>query len=133
MAKFSTYIELSPHYESVVDIDSESRNPDMWQEYIVIFLKMIVDGVEDFFTVLTYPSRKYIETAILISFGFIAFSIVCTVMGIFTIVNPYDAIATTVMLFIIYIASAISSKDITKVKSMTKSGVKKIKEKVHRR
>ena len=42
----------------------------MWQEYIVIFLKMIVDGVEDFFTVLTYPSRKYIETAILISFGF---------------------------------------------------------------
>lgn len=105
----------------------------MWQEYIVIFLKMIVDGVEDFFTVLTYPSRKYIETAILISFGFIAFSIVCTVLGIFTIVNPYDAIAATIMLFIIYIASAISSKDITKVKSMTKTGVKKIKEKVHRR
>lgn len=35
MAKYSTYIELSPHYESVVDIDSESRFPDMWQEYIV--------------------------------------------------------------------------------------------------
>lgn len=35
MAKYSTYIELSPHYESVVDIDSESRHPDMWQEYIV--------------------------------------------------------------------------------------------------
>ena len=35
MAKYSTYIELSPHYESVVDIDSDSRNPDMWTEYIV--------------------------------------------------------------------------------------------------
>lgn len=35
MAKYSTYIELSPHYESVVDIDSESRHPEMWQEYIV--------------------------------------------------------------------------------------------------
>lgn len=35
MAKYNSYIELSPHYESVVDIDSESRHPDMWQEYIV--------------------------------------------------------------------------------------------------
>lgn len=35
MAKYSTYIELSPHYESVVDIKSELRHPDMWQEYIV--------------------------------------------------------------------------------------------------
>ena len=35
MDKYSTFIELSPHYESVVDIDSEKRNPDMWQEYIV--------------------------------------------------------------------------------------------------
>ncbi|MBR3507814.1 MAG: hypothetical protein IKO03_03350 [Lachnospiraceae bacterium] len=35
MAKYNTYIELSPHYESVVDIDSETRHPEMWQEYIV--------------------------------------------------------------------------------------------------
>ena len=35
MAKYNSYIELSPHYESVVDIDSESRHPDMWKEYIV--------------------------------------------------------------------------------------------------
>ncbi len=35
MAKYCTYIELSPHYESVVDIDSESRHPGMWQDYIV--------------------------------------------------------------------------------------------------
>lgn len=35
MATYNTYIELSPHYESVVDIDSEERNPNLWQEYII--------------------------------------------------------------------------------------------------
>ncbi|MCQ2736546.1 MAG: DUF6079 family protein, partial [bacterium] len=35
MAKYNAYIELSPHYESVVDIASDQRNPNMWQEYIV--------------------------------------------------------------------------------------------------
>ena len=35
MSNYNAYIELSPNYESVVDIDSESRNPNMWQEYIV--------------------------------------------------------------------------------------------------
>lgn len=35
MPNYNSYIELSPNYESVVDIDSENRNPNMWQEYIV--------------------------------------------------------------------------------------------------
>jgi len=35
MAKYSKYIELRPGYESVVDIGSEIRNPNLWQEYIV--------------------------------------------------------------------------------------------------
>lgn len=35
MAKYSNYIELSPHYESVVDLEAEERNPNLWQEYIV--------------------------------------------------------------------------------------------------
>lgn len=35
MAKYNTYIALSPHYESVVDLDAEERNPNLWQEYIV--------------------------------------------------------------------------------------------------
>jgi hypothetical protein len=35
MAKYNTYIELSPHYESVVDLHTEKRNPNLWQEYIV--------------------------------------------------------------------------------------------------
>ena len=33
--KYSNYIALSPHYESVVDIDSEHRNPNLWKEYVV--------------------------------------------------------------------------------------------------
>ncbi|MEN6386567.1 MAG: hypothetical protein ABFD79_15420 [Phycisphaerales bacterium] len=35
MAKYSTYIELDPRYESVVDLTSEERNPNLWQDYIV--------------------------------------------------------------------------------------------------
>ena len=35
MVKYNSYIELSPHYESVVSIETESNHPDMWQEYIV--------------------------------------------------------------------------------------------------
>ena len=35
MAKYNAYVELSPHYESVVDLDAEARNPHLWQEYIV--------------------------------------------------------------------------------------------------
>lgn len=35
MAKYNSYIELRPGYESVVDIGSEERNPNLWQEYIV--------------------------------------------------------------------------------------------------
>ena len=35
MAKYSQYIEISPDYESVVDLSSEQRHPDMWMSYIV--------------------------------------------------------------------------------------------------
>lgn len=35
MAKYNSYIELHPGYESVVDINSEERNPNLWQDYIV--------------------------------------------------------------------------------------------------
>lgn len=33
--KYSNYIELSANYESVVDLDAEERNPNLWKEYIV--------------------------------------------------------------------------------------------------
>ena len=33
--KYSNYIEISPTFESVVDIDADSRNANLWREYIV--------------------------------------------------------------------------------------------------
>lgn len=35
MAKYSKYIEIRPGYESVVDMNSEERNPNLWKDYIV--------------------------------------------------------------------------------------------------
>lgn len=46
MAKYNSYIELSPNYESVVDLNSEERNPNLWQEYIVHDdMKIAVDKI----------------------------------------------------------------------------------------
>lgn len=33
--KYSDYIEISPTFESVVDIDADTRNKNLWREYIV--------------------------------------------------------------------------------------------------
>lgn len=44
--KYSKYIELSQNYESVVDLDAEERNPNLWQEYIVHDdMKRAIDAV----------------------------------------------------------------------------------------
>lgn len=44
--KYNNYIELSANYESVVDLDAEERNPNLWQEYIVHDdMKSAVDAV----------------------------------------------------------------------------------------
>lgn len=44
--KYSNYIELSANYESVVDLDAEERNPNLWQEYIVHDdMKSAIDAV----------------------------------------------------------------------------------------
>lgn len=33
--KYSDFIEISPTFESVVDIDADTRNANLWREYIV--------------------------------------------------------------------------------------------------
>ena len=33
--KYANYLEVSPLFESVVDINADQRNPHLWQEYIV--------------------------------------------------------------------------------------------------
>ena len=34
-AKYSNYLEINPSFESVVDIDADTRNTNLWREYIV--------------------------------------------------------------------------------------------------
>lgn len=33
--KYSEFIEISPTFESVVDIDADQRNTNLWREYLV--------------------------------------------------------------------------------------------------
>ena len=33
--KYSDYLQINPSFESVVDIDADSRNKNLWREYIV--------------------------------------------------------------------------------------------------
>ncbi len=33
--KYSNYIDVNPLFESVVDLDADTRNPNLWREYIV--------------------------------------------------------------------------------------------------
>ena len=33
--KYSEYLQINPSFESVVDIGADSRNPELWREYIV--------------------------------------------------------------------------------------------------
>lgn len=33
--KYSDYIEISPNFESVVDIGADTRKPNLWRDYIV--------------------------------------------------------------------------------------------------
>ncbi|MCD7847862.1 MAG: DUF6079 family protein [Oscillospiraceae bacterium] len=35
ISKYCNYLEMSPNFESVVDIDADTRNKDLWREYIV--------------------------------------------------------------------------------------------------
>ena len=33
--KYNSYLEINPSFESVVDIDADKRNANLWREYIV--------------------------------------------------------------------------------------------------
>ena len=33
-AKYSNYLEINPAFESVVDINADKRNTNLWREYI---------------------------------------------------------------------------------------------------
>lgn len=82
---------------------------------------MIVDGLEDFFSVMVYPNKKYLKTSIIICLGFLLFSLVSLVFDIFTFVSWQEALTGLIMLLIIYVASITTMGDINKVTSLIKN------------
>ena len=87
-------------------------NKIMFYEVLDKCIIVIIDGLEDFFNVFTYPSRKYIKTAMFIAFGFLIFSLISIPLNLFIFVNWYEAIAAIVLLAIIYFVSDITSKQV---------------------
>lgn len=84
----------------------------MFGEILDTVISAIIEGLEDFFNVITYPSRKYIKTAIFIACGFLAMSIVGLLAGMFLFVQWYEALTAIIILTIIYFVSDITSKQV---------------------
>ena len=99
---------------------------DNIEEYLVAFLRAFVDGIEDFFSIITYPTRKIIETALFICFGLFLFSVAGMLFEIPTLISWQEALAGLIMLLLIYFADFISMHDINKVKKIAEKNVSKI-------
>ena len=97
----------------------------MFEFYLVEFMKIVVNGIEDFCDVVVIPTKKYIEVALYIATGFLVFSIIAYLFELPTFVQYPESIACVIMLLIIYLSSAITMKDIKKIKSKIKIKTKK--------
>ena len=84
----------------------------MFGEILDTVISAIIEGLEDFFNVITYPSRKYIKTAIFVACGFLAMSVVGLLAGMFIFVQWYEVLMAIVILTIIYFVSDITSKQV---------------------
>lgn len=95
----------------------------MFNEVLETCISAIVEGLEDFFNVVTYPSRKYIKTALFVACGFLVMSLAGLLLGMFVFVNWYEVITAIVILLIIYFVSDISGKQVQDVanKMVTKT------------
>ena len=87
-------------------------NKTMFYEVLDKCIVVLIDGLEDFFNVFTYPSRKYIKTAMLIAFVFLIFGLISIPLNLFIFVNWYESLAAIVLLAIIYFVSGITSKQV---------------------
>lgn len=92
----------------------------MFSEILDTIISTIVDGLENFFDVVTYPTRKYVKTAILINCGFLLFSSAGLLFGYPVFVDYYEVLTAMVLLLIIYFVSDISSKQVMEVSSLMK-------------
>ena len=99
---------------------------DRIEEYLVVILRAFVDSLEDFFSVITYPTRKIIETAFFICCGIIFLSVVLMFMGKPTIISWQEGVSGLALLLIIYLADFITMKDVNRFKSLAERNVNKI-------
>lgn len=87
----------------------------MFDEVLDTCISAVVEGLEDFFNIVTYPSRKYIKSAIFIACGFFGFSIVGYLLQWFLFVNWYEALTAIIILAIIYFVSDLSLNQVQDV------------------
>lgn len=92
----------------------------MFSEILDTIISTIVDGLENFFNVVTYPTRSYIKTAIFINCGFLVFSVAGLLFGYPVFVDYYEVLTAMVLLLVIYFVSDISSKQVVEVSSLMK-------------
>lgn len=85
----------------------------MFMEILESCISAIVEGLEDFFNIITYPSRKYIKTAIFIACGFLVVSVAGLGLGMFIFVQWYEALTAIIILTIIYYVSDLTTKQVT--------------------
>lgn len=99
----------------------------MWSEILDTFISIIVDGLEDFFSVLVYPTRRYIKTAIIIALGFLVFSLCGLWLGFVVFVDWYEVVTCIIMLLVIYGASFITQAGVNSTLSTFKKKAKQLK------
>ena len=90
----------------------------MFTEILDAIISTIVDGLENFFDVVTYPSRKYIKTAIYINCGFLVFSLAGLLMQFPVFVDYYEVLTAMALLLIIYFVSNVTSKQVQDVSNL---------------
>ena len=103
---------------------------DMLNRILDSFIGLVVDGLEDFFSVISYPTKEYIRTALFIACGFFVFSVAGFVLGYVVFVDWYEALTAVIILGLIYLTSFISEAQVSKITNGFKNKTELAKNKI---
>ena len=91
-------------------------------EYVLkTIIEGIMDAIEDFFSALTVPSRRYTLEAFFVSLGFLVWSVIAKVFKLWTFVDWQEATTCCILMLVIVLIDSSTRANI-------KSGLSKIKE-----
>lgn len=82
------------------------------KEILELLIEGIIDAFEEFFSALTVPTTKFTFDAFIVSLGFLAFSIITKILGVFSIVDWPEAATCNVILFCIVLIDSTTRKSI---------------------